>query len=205
MNFADTTRKNSMMVAGFLLIAVVVTACAEPIVYPVEYAAPASFLIGPEDVLIVNVWRNQDLSREVAVRPDGLISMPLIGDVRAAGLTGEELAKKLSDRLKEFVATPTVSVQVKEVNSYFIFVMGEVMKPGKYPLKSYVSVLQGISMAGGFTPFASRGQFRVLRIASNGEGKSSQISIPLNYGDLVKGQGTPGNFLLRSGDTIVVP
>ena len=89
MNCADITRKNSMMVIGYLLIAVVLTACAEPIVYQVEYVAPASFLIGPEDVLIVNVWRNQDLSREVSVRPDGSISMPLVGDVHAAGLTGE--------------------------------------------------------------------------------------------------------------------
>jgi polysaccharide export outer membrane protein len=205
MNFADTTRKNSMKVACYLLIGLVVTACAEPIVYPVEYVAPVSFLIGPEDVLIVNVWRNQDLSKEVAVRPDGSISMPLVGDVHAAGLTGEELAKKISDRLKEFVSTPTVSVQVKEVNSYFVFVTGEVMKPGKYPLKSYATVMQGISMAGGFTPFASRGQLRVLRYAANGKGENSQISIPLNYADLIKGQGTPGNFVLRSGDTIVVP
>jgi polysaccharide export outer membrane protein len=205
MNCADLTRQNSMLVIGYLLISVVLTACAEPIVYPVEYVAPVSFLIGPEDVLIVNVWRNQDLSREVSVRPDGSISMPLVGDVHAAGLTGEEVAKKINDRLKEFVSTPTVSVQVKEVNSYFIFVTGEVMKPGKYPLKSYATVMQGISMAGGFTPYASRSQFRVLRIASNSKGESSQFSIPLNYGDLVKGQGTPGNFVLRSGDTIIVP
>lgn len=203
MNFADATKKGLMVAAGYLLVGL--AACSGPIVYPVEYVAPTSFLIGPEDVLIVNVWRNQDLSREVAVRPDGSISMPLIGDVHAAGLTGEELAKKLNDRLKEFVSTPTVSVQVKEVNSYFIFVTGEVMKPGKYPLKSYATVMQGISMAGGFTPFASRNQLRVLRMASNSKGESAQISIPLSYGDLVKGQGSPGNFVLRSGDIIVIP
>lgn len=203
MNFADASRQCLMMVVGYLLM--VLTACSEPIVYPVEYVAPVSFLIGPEDVLIVNVWRNQDLSREVAVRPDGSISMPLIGDVHAAGLTGEELARRINDRLKEYVSTPTVSIQVKEVNSYFIFVTGEVMKPGKYPLKSYATVMQGISMAGGFTPFASRNQLRVLRMASNTKGESAQISIPLNYGDLVKGQGTPGNFVLKSGDIIVIP
>jgi polysaccharide export outer membrane protein len=205
MNFTDTTRKTSMTAVRAVLMAVFITACAKPIVYPVEYTAPASFLIGPEDVLIVNVWRNQDLSKEVAVRPDGFISLPLIGDVQAAGLTGEELAKKIADRLKDFISTPTVSVQVKEVNSYFIFVTGEVMKPGKYSLKSYATVMQGISMAGGFTPFASRSQLRVLRFVANGKGEKTQISIPLNYADLVKGQGTPGNFVLRSGDTIVVP
>jgi polysaccharide export outer membrane protein len=198
-------RKQAAVLCGMLLFTIGVSACADPVIYPVEYTVPSSFLIGPEDVLIVNVWRNQDLSREVTVRPDGLISMPLVGDVHAAGLTGEELAKKITDRLKEFVSNPTVSVQVKEVNSYFIFVTGEVVKPGKYPLKSYATVMQGISMAGGFTPFASRSQLRVLRFRTNSKGESSQISIPLNYTDLVKGQGNPGNFVLKSGDTIVVP
>jgi polysaccharide export outer membrane protein len=181
------------------------TGCAEKVKYPVEYVAPSEFLLGPEDLLVVTVWRNQDLSREVVIRPDGNISMPLIGDVRAAGLQANELAKRIADRLTEYMATPTVSVQVKEVNSYFIYVLGEVVKPGKYPLKSYATVMQGISLAGGFTPFASKNSIHVLRIAKNGSGELHQFQIPVKYYDILAGRGEPGNFILHSGDTIVVP
>jgi polysaccharide export outer membrane protein len=189
-----------------LLICVgVLLGCAEKISYPVEYYPPAEFLLGPEDVLIVTVWKNADLSREVVVRPDGLISMPLIGDVPAAGVTANALAKRIADRLTEFMASPTVSVQVKEVNSYFIYVQGEVAKPGKYPLKSYATVLQGVSLAGGFTQYASRSKMQVLRVMPNGNGGPHEIRIPVSYDDLISGKGATGNFILRSGDTIVVP
>lgn len=179
--------------------------CAEQINYPVDYSAPTEFLLGPEDLLVVTVWRNQDLSRDVVVRPDGMISMPLIGDVPASGMTANDLAKKISDRLKEFMATPTVSVQVKEVNSYFIYVVGEVIKPGKYPLKSFATVMQGVSLAGGFTPFASRNKMHVLRVSKNGYGEPHQMQIPVQYDELLSGKGSTGNFFLQSGDVIVVP
>ncbi len=171
-----------------------------------EAAKPVSkeFLLGPEDVLEVSVWRNQDLSRIVVVRPDGKISLPLIGDVQASGLNASQVAAKISARLAEFKENPNVSVSLKEVNSYFIFVLGEVHKPGKYPLKSYVTVLQGVSMAGGFLPFASPGQMQVIR-TRNENGKESQLRIPVPYNDLVAGKGGIGNFILKSGDTIVVP
>jgi polysaccharide export outer membrane protein len=178
--------------------------CAEQPKYAVEYTPPVEFFLGPEDVLVVTVWKNQDLSREVVIRPDGLISMPLIGDVPAAGLTGDVLAKRISERLTEFMASPTVSVQVKEVNSYFIYVMGEVQKPGKYPLKSYASVMQGVSLAGGFTPFAAKNKMQVLRSIKNGK-EFSQVQIPVSYGDVVSGKPMSGNFYLKSGDVIVVP
>ncbi|OLB56205.1 MAG: hypothetical protein E6K58_03085 [Nitrospirae bacterium] len=179
--------------------------CVKQINYPVEYAPAAEFLLGPEDVLVVTVWRNQDLSRDVVIRPDGLISMPLIGDVPAAGLTANQLAKRIAERLKEIMATPTVSVQVKEVNSYFIYVLGEVVKPGKYPLKSYATVLQGVSLAGGFTIFASKDKMHVLRLGTNGQGTAHQIQIPINYDQILSGKGSIGNFFLKSGDVIVVP
>src|SRR5437867_7899523 len=179
--------------------------CVKQINYPVEYAPAAEFLLGPDDVLVVTVWRNQDLSRDVVVRPDGLISMPLIGDIPAAGLTANDLAKKIAERLKEFMATPTVSVQVKEVNSYFIYVLGEVTKPGKYPLKSYATVMQGVSLAGGFTPVASKNKMHVLRVSSNGFGEQHQIQIPVAYDEILTGKSSVGNFFLKSGDVIVVP
>ena len=128
------------------------------------------FLLGPEDVLEVVVWKNQDLSRQVVVRPDGMISMPLIGDVLASGFTANELAYEISQRLKTFKEYPTVSVSVKEVNSYIVYLLGEVSKPGKYQLKSYTTVLQAVAMAGGFTPFASKNRIHVLRNSRNGDG-----------------------------------
>src|SRR5206468_6943862 len=100
---------------------------------------PKDFVLGPEDVLEVMVWKNQDLSRQVVIRPDGMISMPLIGDVRANGLTAEQLADRISEKLREFKESPSVSVSVKEVNSYNVYVLGEVIKPGKYQLKSYTT------------------------------------------------------------------
>lgn len=166
---------------------------------------PKDFVLGPEDVLEVMVWKNQDLSRQVVIRPDGMISMPLIGDVRANGLTAEQLANRISEKLREFKENPSVSVSVKEVNSYNVYVLGEVAKPGKYQLKSYTTILQSIAMAGGFTPFASKNRMHVLRISHNGKENTHEIRIPVKYDELVSGTGSPGNFFLRSGDTIVVP
>jgi polysaccharide export outer membrane protein len=172
-----------------------------------EATRPVSkeFLLGPEDVLEVTVWRNQDLSRIVVVRPDGKISLPLIGDVQASGLNSSQVAAKIAARLTEFKENPNVSVSLKEVNSYFIFVLGEVLKPGKYPLKSYATVLQGVSMAGGFTQFASKNRMQIIRTYTNGDGNEHQTRIPVPYNEMVSGKGKIENFTLKSGDTIVVP
>lgn len=176
--------------------------------YEVNLTAPSEFFLGPEDVLKVTVWKSPDLSGEVTIRPDGTISMPLIGDIPAAGLTANVLAKRIGERLTEYVSSPIVTVQVKEVNSYFIYVLGEVVRPGKYPLKSYANVVQGISLAGGFAPFAGKSKIKVLRnvsIGSEGHEKKRQIEIPVHYDDILKGTAVPGNFVLQSGDVIVVP
>ena len=205
------SRRGNLMraLAGWFLIAVMVcgaTGCVEEqINYKVDMVPPGEFLLGPEDVLIVTVWKNQDLSREVVIRPDGMISMPLIGEVPAANLTSNNLAKRISDRLTEYMASPIVSVQLKEVNSYFIYVLGEVTRPGKYPLKSYANVMQGISLGGGFTPFAKKNKMKVLRVTVDSSSEKHQIEIPVQYDDILKGNATPGNFYLRSGDVIVVP
>ena len=197
------------VLASWFLIAATLcgaTGCAqEQVNYRVDMVPPGEFLLGPEDVLIVTVWKNQDLSREVVIRPDGMISMPLIGDVPAANVTANNLAKRISDRLTEYMASPIVSVQLKEVNSYFIYVLGEVTKPGKYPLKSYANVMQGISLAGGFAPFAKKNKIKVLRATTNGSSEKHQIEIPVEYDDILKGNAIVGNFYLRSGDVIAVP
>jgi polysaccharide export outer membrane protein len=182
------------------------TGCVEEQVnYKVDMVAPGEFLLGPEDVLTVTIWKNQDLSREVVVRPDGMISMPLVGDIQATGLSANLLAKRIAERLTEYMASPIVFVQLKEVNSYFIYVLGEVARPGKYPLKSYANVMQGISLAGGFTVYAKKNKIKVLRVSGDGPSGKQQVEIPVNYDDILKGNAVPGNFFLRIGDVIVVP
>jgi polysaccharide export outer membrane protein len=171
-----------------------------------EYAAPAGFLLGPEDELEITVWKNLELSRITAIRPDGLISMPLIGDIQAAGLTADALAQRITERLKQYFATtPAVSVSVKTINSYSVFVLGEVTHPGKYQLKSYITVLQAISTAGGFTDYAKKNKLQIVRVTENGDRVRREVHIPLRYDDLVAGRGEPGNIVLHSGDTVVVP
>jgi len=164
------------------------------------------FLLGPEDVLEISVWRNQDLSRkEVVVRPDGKISMPLIGELVASGLDANQLANLISERLKEFKERPSVSVSVKEVNSYSIYVLGEVAKPGKYQLKSHATVLQAVAVAGGFSIYAAKNKMQVLRRVGKEEGKPKEMRIPARYDDLVSGEGEIGNFILKTGDVVLVP
>ena len=202
----DSTRPTvsfSVIMSTCLLL---VAGCFTPAVSPKAYEAPSGFLLGPEDELEITVWGNKDLTRITAVRPDGLISMPIIGDVQAAGLTADALAQRIADRLKQYLATtPSVSVSVKELNSYSIYVLGEVTKPGKFQLKSYVTVLQAISMAGGFTDYAKKNKLQVLRVTENGDHKRQEVRIPIRYDDVVSGRGEPGNIVLHSGDTVVVP
>jgi polysaccharide export outer membrane protein len=160
------------------------------------------YIIGPEDLLEITVWRNQDLSKTVAVRPDGRISMPLIGDVAAVGKTPSQLTEEIASKLKEFKENPSVAIVVKEVNSYAVYVLGEVSKPGKYPLKSKTTLLQGITMAGGFTPMASRNKLVVFRFGENGSGDER---IKASYDDIVLRDGSRQNVELKPGDTVVVP
>jgi polysaccharide export outer membrane protein len=160
------------------------------------------YYIGPEDILEIIVWRNADLSKEVTVRPDGRISLPLIGDIEANGLTPAGLTARIADRLKQFKETPTVSVIIRNVNSYTIYVLGEVTKPGRYPLQSKTTLLQAITMAGGFTQTAARDQLVVFRLR---EGKNSEEKLKASYYDIVMKDGNKQNVLLKPGDTIVIP
>ncbi|TKB80874.1 MAG: sugar ABC transporter substrate-binding protein [Nitrospira sp.] len=191
---------------GVMVFGMALGCASAPVENLADIRKPApDFLIGPEDVLDITVWRNADLSKTVTVRPDGMISLPLIGDLRANGITAAQLAEKIAVKLKEFKESPTVAVSVKEINSYNIYVVGEVTKPGKYPLKSHTTLLQAISIAGGFTPFASKNKLQVVRNSTGADGESRENRIPVRYDDLLAGKGEPGNFVLRSGDTVVVP
>jgi polysaccharide export outer membrane protein len=160
------------------------------------------YTIGAEDILEITVWRNQDLSKTVQVRPDGRFSMPVIRDVVAVGKTPSQLADEITRKLREYVQNPVVAISVKEVNSYSIFLLGEVVKPGKYPLKSRTTLLQGITIAGGFTTVAARNQVVVFRFGDNGSGMQTLTS---SYDDIVLRGVIAQNLELQAGDTVVVP
>lgn len=161
--------------------------------------AADAFRIGPEDVLDVQVWKNEELSRVVPVRPDGMISLPLVNDIRASGLTAVELRQAITQRLAEYVPSPEVSVMVREVHSVKVAVIGAVRMPGHYEVKSSATVLELIARAQGLTEFADRGRIVVMR--QNG---TSTTRIPFNYRKVAEGS-EQDNFYVRPGDIIVVP
>jgi len=158
------------------------------------------YVFGSEDLIEVMVWKNSDLSRIVFVRPDGKISLPLIGDIQAAGLTPTELKTSIRVLLRRYKKTPEVSVIVKEINSLSVFLVGELIRPGKVQLRSETTLLQAITLAGGFTEFANRKKIILLR-KENGRERRFKI----NYNDILSGIRPEGNVVLRRGDTILVP
>ncbi len=165
-------------------------------------AVSSEYIIGAEDVLEITVWRNVDLSKVVQVRPDGRISMPIIRDMMAVGKTPSQLAEEMTNKLREYVQNPVVAVSLREVNSSNIFILGEVARPGRYPLKSKTTLLQGITIAGGFTPIAARNQMVIFRFTESATGMKR---LTASYDDIVLRGGITANFELKSGDTVVVP
>jgi polysaccharide export outer membrane protein len=158
------------------------------------------YRLGPEDVLQISVWKDESLTREVLVRPDGMISFPLVGEVQAEGKTAEELQKDIRERLAPFIPDPTVTVAVTKVNSYKIYVVGKVNRPGEYLVGHYSNVMQALSLAGGMTPYASENGVKVLRWE-----QGNQRTYSFRYGDVKKGNHLEQNILLQRGDVIVVP
>jgi polysaccharide export outer membrane protein len=162
----------------------------------------SEYTIGPSDVLSIRVWKNPELSIEqVPVRPDGKISTPLVNDVQAAGLTPNQLKDVLAQRLGEYVTAPDVTVIVAQMNSRRVSVVGEVTRPGPVPIGADTRVLDAITAAGGFTPFASTGRVKVLRRNADG----SVTEYRFDYDDFVAGKDPGANFLVQVDDTIVVP
>jgi polysaccharide export outer membrane protein len=163
-------------------------------------SAPAdpNYIIGAQDVLDISVWKEDQLTKSVPVRPDGKISMPLLNDVQAAGLTPTQLATQITESLKKFVTDPQVTVIVREINSQRVYMLGEVSRQGAYPLLPGMTVLQALSSSGGFTQFANVKKIYVLRV-ENGK----QQKYPFNYKRAL--ESPDQNILLKAGDTIVVP
>jgi len=160
-----------------------------------------SYVIGNDDVLGINVWKEQELTESVPVRSDGKISLPLIGEVEAAGLTPLQLKDTITTKLRAFLEAPSVTVTVLQMNSQKFNILGRVLKPGMYPLKADTTVLDAIAQAGGFQDFAKQKAIYILRHSTNG----GEIRIPFNYKDVIRGEHPNENIKLRPNDTIVVP
>jgi polysaccharide biosynthesis/export protein len=171
-----------------------------PVSVPAGVTPPPDYVIGPDDVLTVVFWREKDMSSEVAVRPDGMISLPLINEVKAAGLTPEQLRDELTKAAEKFIEGPTVSVVVKAINSRKVFIMGQIAKPGPYPLSAPTTVMQLIAMAGGLHEFADAKNITIIR-HENGQ----QVTRKFNYKDVSQGKNLTQNIELKPGDTIIVP
>jgi len=157
--------------------------------------------IGPEDLLEIFVWKEKDLQREVLVRPDGWLTFPLVGNVSAKGKTAQQLQDEISTRLRKYIPDPNVSISVKKVAGYKIFVIGKVNKPGELVVGRFIDVIQALTLAGGLTPFADDDNIRILR--KDKEGKETVIMF--DYADVKKGRRLEQNIMLKSGDVIIVP
>ena len=167
---------------------------------PAGVTPPPDYVIGPDDVLTVVFWREKELSSEVAVRPDGKITLPLMNDIQAAGLTPEQLRDELTKAAEKYVEGPTVTVVVKTINSRKVFITGMVTKPGPYPLTGPTTVTQLIAMAGGLHEFAKKKDITILR---NEGGR--EVAYRFNFQDVMKRKNLKQNIELKPGDTIIVP
>lgn len=193
---------HSAAVASILIVSLIVTGIAAAQDRAKAKAEPASvngeYRIGVDDVLDIAVWNNTAISRTVPVRPDGKISLPLLNEVQAAGLTPPQLREALMAKLGDYMPAPEVSVIVREVHSFKVSVMGEVRKAGRYELNSRATVMDALAQAGGFTEFANRSKVVIMRAEGNNTKR-----IPFNYNRAVSQEAE--NFLLQPGDIVVVP
>lgn len=160
---------------------------------------PKGYVIGPEDVLSIVVWREKDMSSDVVVRPDGKISLPLLNDVQAAGYTPEQLAEIVEKTAAKYVTDSDATVIVKAINSRKVFVLGEVAKPGTVPLTSEMNVLQLIAQVGGFLEYANKGNVTILRTENGRERR-----FKFNYNQVVEGRNLQQNIMLQPGDTVLI-
>ena len=161
---------------------------------------PPGYVIGPEDVLSILFWREKDLSADVIVRPDGMISLPLLNDIHAAGLTTDELREKVMAEANKFVEDPNATVVVKQINSRKVFITGQIAKPGAYSLAAPMNVLQLIAMAGGLLEYADRSRISVMRTE-----KGNPVAYPFNYNWAIERRNLRQIIELKPGDTVLVP
>ncbi len=191
--------RNGGLMMGILLTAISAHA-DDPMPASLVSQLEPGYRLGAEDVLLVSVWKDEQLTREVVVRPDGMFSFPLVGDIQAENQTVDDIRGELVKRLTKYIPNPNVSVAVTKVTSYKVYVVGRVNKPGEYVMGHYADVLQALSLAGGLTPFAGENDIKVMRRV-----RGEQRAIPFRYGDIRKGRDLEQNILLQRGDVVMVP
>jgi polysaccharide export outer membrane protein len=167
---------------------------------PAAVPTPPDYVIGPQDVLSIVYWREKDISADVTVRPDGMISLPLLNDVKAAGLTPTQLHDRLIEESRRYVEDPNITVVVSEINSRKAFITGEIANPGEYPLSGPTTVIQLIAKAGGLRDYANSKKIVIVR-TENGR----VVTYPFNYKDVVNRKSLKLNIELKPGDTVIVP
>ena len=185
-----------LLISVFFLVVSGQSYAAEPQKAPAE----TNYIIGPGDVLIISIWKDESLTQEVVVLPDGTISFPLIGLVKAEGKTITDLKAEIEKRIKKFVPDPVLWVSVKSMNSSYIYVLGRVNNPGRFLLNSQVSILQALAIAGGVTAFASNNDIKVFR-----QERGVTILLPFHYDSVIKGKHIEENVPLKRGDVVIVP
>ncbi|HKJ76479.1 MAG TPA: polysaccharide biosynthesis/export family protein [Gammaproteobacteria bacterium] len=163
-------------------------------------ASEPAYHVHPGDVLTISVWNEKDLQGDTLVRPDGGLSFPLVGNLQAAGKTIPQIQKEVASKLSKFIPDPSVTVALKQNNGNLVYVIGQVNKPGQYPVNRYVDVVQALSMAGGMTPYAATGKIKILR-RENGK----VTAIHFDYGEVEKGENLKQDIVLQSGDVVLVP
>jgi polysaccharide biosynthesis/export protein len=176
-------------------------AIAQPLAPSIDRPHNGNFQIGNDDLLSINVWKEPDISRSIPVRPDGKISLPLVGEIQAAGRTPLQLEQEIASKLKNYIAEPEVTVMVQQINSEKFNILGQVAKPGSYSLTRGTTVLDAIATAGGFRDFAKKKGIYILRQAGTG----TEARLTFNYNDVIKGKHLEQNIKLEPRDTIVVP
>jgi polysaccharide biosynthesis/export protein len=162
---------------------------------------PPGYVIGPDDVLGIVFWREKDLSADVVVRPDGVITLPLLEDIKVTGMTPAELKQKITAEASKLVTNPNVTVIVKQINSRKVFITGHVARPGAYPLTAPMTVVQLIALSGGLLEFADRSKIRVMRVDKMSGAETHKV----NYKQLANGEDLKQNIELKPGDTVIVP
>ena len=196
-----TFPKMRRRVLGLLVLATVSAATSAVWAQEVERrGTDEAYRISPEDVLEISVWREEDLQRELTVRPDGGISFPLVGDTQAANLTPSQLEDKITEKLSKYIPDAVVTVSVVRVQGLRVYVNGKVRNPGQFLVGRYIDVLQALTLAGGLTPFADRKNIKILRRV---EGRESVLKF--NFDQVERGVNLEQNVILRSDDTVVVP
>jgi polysaccharide biosynthesis/export protein len=201
---ASYWRKPATVMLALIMAAQIPAACSEAAkAKGTASPSPASveYTIGTDDLLAVNVWREPEISRNVVVRPDGKISLPLVGDLRASGRTPVQLQDDIKEQLSNYLANPEVTVIVQEARSQKFNILGEVEHPGSYALSRSMTVLDAIAIAGGLRDFAKKSKIYVLRVTADG----SRSRLQFNYKEVIQGQSLAQNVELQPRDTVVVP